>query len=53
MVSDQLAYYGGPGHGRWITVSANAEHVTGPRWKMAAPESRNLPTFAVRYPSDR
>jgi cell wall-associated NlpC family hydrolase len=26
------------------------EHVSGPRWKMAAPEARILPQFAVRHP---
>jgi hypothetical protein len=26
------------------------EHITGPRWKMAAPESRILPEFSVRHP---
>jgi cell wall-associated NlpC family hydrolase len=69
MVSGQLADWGDPGPGRWITIYANAEHVfmvvaglrfdtrndpehvTGPRWKMAAPESRILPKFAVRHPA--
>ncbi len=27
MVSGQLAYWGAPGAGRWITIYANAEHV--------------------------
>ena len=27
------------------------EHVSGPRWKMAAPEYRILPKFAVRHPA--
>ncbi|HVV88951.1 MAG TPA: hypothetical protein VHB53_00520, partial [Solirubrobacterales bacterium] len=27
MVSGQLAHYGSPGPGRWITIYANAEHV--------------------------
>lgn len=27
MVSAQLAYWGDPGQGRWITIYANAEHV--------------------------
>ena len=27
MVSGELAYWGSPGLGRWITVHANAEHV--------------------------
>jgi cell wall-associated NlpC family hydrolase len=27
------------------------EHVSGPRWKMAAPEASILPKFAVRHPS--
>jgi cell wall-associated NlpC family hydrolase len=67
MVSGQLAHYGDPGPGRWITIYANAEHVfmvvaglrfdtrndpehiTGPRWKMAAPEASILPKFAVRH----
>jgi cell wall-associated NlpC family hydrolase len=70
MVSGQLAHYGDPGPGKWITIYANAEHVfmvvaglrfdtrndpegiTGPRWKMAAPESSILPKFAVRHPAD-
>jgi cell wall-associated NlpC family hydrolase len=69
MVSGQLAHYGDPGPGRWITIYANAEHVfmvvaglrfdtrndpehiTGPRWKMAAPEASILPKFAVRHPA--
>jgi cell wall-associated NlpC family hydrolase len=69
MVSGQLAHFGDPGPGDWITVYANAEHVfmvvaglrfdtrndpehvSGPRWKMAAPESRILPKFAVRHPA--
>jgi hypothetical protein len=69
MVSGQLAHYGSPGPGRWITIYANAEHVfmvvaglrfdtrndpegvSGPRWKMAAPEYRILPRFAVRHPA--
>jgi cell wall-associated NlpC family hydrolase len=68
MVSGQLADWGDPGPGRWITIYANAEHVfmvvaglrfdtrndpehiSGPRWKMAAPEHRILPKFAVRHP---
>jgi hypothetical protein len=66
-VSGQLAHYGSPGPGKWITIYANAEHVfmvvaglrfdtrndpehiTGPRWKMAAPEASILPKFAVRH----
>jgi cell wall-associated NlpC family hydrolase len=27
------------------------EHISGPRWKMAAPESQILPKFAVRHPA--
>jgi hypothetical protein len=68
-VSGQLAHYGSPGPGRWITIYANAEHVfmvvaglrfdtrndpehvSGPRWKMAAPEASILPKFAVRHPA--
>jgi hypothetical protein len=68
-VSGQLAHYGSPGPGRWITIYANAEHVfmvvaglrfdtrnnpehvSGPRWKMAAPEATILPKFAVRHPA--
>ena len=68
-VSGQLAHYGSPGPGRWITIYANSEHVfmvvaglrfdtrndpehvSGPRWKMAAPEPRILPKFAVRHPA--
>ena len=68
-VSGQLAHYGDPGPGKWITIYANAEHVfmivaglrfdtrndpehvSGPRWKMAAPESSILPKFAVRHPA--
>lgn len=68
-VSGQLAHYGAPGPGKWITIYANTEHVfmvvaglrfdtrndptgiTGPRWKMAAPEARILPQFAVRHPA--
>jgi hypothetical protein len=68
-VSGQLAGYGDPGGGKWITIYANAEHVfmivaglrfdtrnnpsgvSGPRWKMAAPESTILPKFAVRHPA--
>lgn len=67
MVSGQLAHWGDPGPGKWITVYANAEHVfmvvaglrfdtrndpehvSGPRWKMAAPEASILPKFAVRH----
>jgi cell wall-associated NlpC family hydrolase len=70
MVSGQLADYGDPGPGKWITIYANAEHVfmvvaglrfdtrndpehvSGPRWKMAAPESQILPKFTVRHPAD-
>ncbi|HEY2053667.1 MAG TPA: hypothetical protein VGH14_07005 [Solirubrobacterales bacterium] len=69
MVSGQLAHYGDPAPGRWITIYANAEHVfmvvaglrfdtrndpegiSGPRWKMAAPEASILPKFAVRHPA--
>ncbi|HVT00215.1 MAG TPA: hypothetical protein VHE08_06840 [Solirubrobacterales bacterium] len=69
MVSGQLAHWGDPGPGRWITIYANAEHVfmvvaglrfdtrndpegiSGPRWKMAAPEASILPRFAVRHPA--
>jgi cell wall-associated NlpC family hydrolase len=69
MVSGQLADWGDPGPGRWITIYANTEHVfmvvaglrydtrndpegvSGPRWKMAAPESSILPKFAVRHPA--
>jgi hypothetical protein len=69
MVSGQLALWGEPGMGRWITVYANADHVfmvvaglrfdtrndelgvNGPRWKMAQPEARILPKFAVRHPA--
>jgi hypothetical protein len=69
MVSGQLADYGEPGPGRWITIYADDEHVfmvvaglrydtrndpegvSGPRWKMAAPESSALPRFAVRHPA--
>lgn len=68
-VSGQLAHYGLPGPGKWITIYANAEHVfmviaglrfdtrnnlegiSGPRWKMAAPEASVLPKFAVRHPA--
>lgn len=68
-VSGQLAHYGAPGPGRWITIYANAEHVfmvvaglrfdtrndpehvSGPRWKMAAPEASILPRFVVRHPA--
>jgi hypothetical protein len=68
-VSGQLAHYGSPGPGRWITIFANAEHVfmvvaglrydtrndpehvSGPRWKMAAPEATVVPKFAVRHPA--
>jgi cell wall-associated NlpC family hydrolase len=67
-VSGQLAHYGDPGPGKWITIYANPEHVfmvvaglrfdtrndpehiTGPRWKMAAPEPTVLPQFTVRHP---
>jgi len=70
-VSGQLAHYGSPGPGKWITIYANAEHVfmvvaglrfdtrndpegiSGPRWKMAAPEASILPKFAVRHPAGR
>jgi hypothetical protein len=69
MVSGQLAYWGEPGIGKWITVYANNEHVfmvvaglrfdtrddwpgvTGPRWKMAAPDPRVLPQFVARHPT--
>jgi cell wall-associated NlpC family hydrolase len=69
-VSGQLARYGEPGPGKWITIYANAEHVfmvvgglrfdtrndpegiSGPRWKMAAPEATVLPEFAVRHPAE-
>jgi hypothetical protein len=68
-VSGQLAHYGEPGPGKWVTIFANAEHVfmvvaglrfdtrndpehiTGPRWKMAAPEASILPKFALRHPA--
>jgi hypothetical protein len=69
MVSGQLAHWGEPGPGRWITIYANDEHVfmvvaglrfdtrndpegvSGPRWKMAAPEAGILPRFSVRHPA--
>jgi hypothetical protein len=28
------------------------EHITGPRWKMAAPEAAVLPEFSVRHPAE-
>lgn len=28
----------------------NPEHISGPRWKMAAPEASILPKFAGRHP---
>ena len=67
-VSGQLAHYGNPGPGKWITIYANAEHVfmvvaglrfdtrddwpgvSGPRWKLAAPDPRELPRFVPRHP---
>jgi hypothetical protein len=69
MVSGQLAHYGDPGPGRWITIHADDGHVfmvvaglrfdtrndpagvTGPRWKMAAPEAGEIPGFALRHPA--
>jgi hypothetical protein len=29
----------------------NIENISGPRWKMAAPEATILPKFAVRHPA--
>ena len=69
MVSGQLAHWGEPGPGRWITVYANDEHVfmmvaglrfdtredvpgiSGPRWKVAAPQPEVAALFALRHPA--
>jgi hypothetical protein len=66
-VSGQLAHYGAPGKWITVYANAehvfmvvaglrfdtrnNIENISGPRWKMAAPEATILPKFAVRHPA--
>ena len=66
LVSGELASYGLPGPGKWITVFANAGHTfmyvaglrfdtvalaeTGSRWSDRAADEPGLSTFSVRHP---
>lgn len=66
LVSGELAHWGLPGPGKWITVYANAGHTfmyvaglrfdtvalaeTGSRWSWRAADEPDLSTFAVRHP---
>ncbi|HWK18287.1 MAG TPA: hypothetical protein VNR66_12615 [Solirubrobacteraceae bacterium] len=67
LVSGELAHYGLPGPGKWITVFANAGHTfmyvaglrfdtvalaeTGSRWSDRAADEPDLSTFSVRHPA--
>ncbi len=66
VVSGQLANWGVPGPGKWITVFANGGHTfmyiaglrfdtvalaeTGDRWSTRSADESDLSTFAVRHP---
>jgi hypothetical protein len=66
LVSGELAHYGLPGPGKWITVFANSGHTfmyvaglrfdtvalaeTGSRWSGRAADEPDLSTFSVRHP---
>jgi cell wall-associated NlpC family hydrolase len=66
VVSGQLASWGAPGPGKWITVFANAGHTfmyvaglrfdtvalaeTGSRWSDRPADESNLSSFSVRHP---
>jgi cell wall-associated NlpC family hydrolase len=67
LVSGELANWGLPGPGKWITVFANAGHTfmyvaglrfdtvalaeTGSRWSQRAADESNLSSFAIRHPA--
>jgi hypothetical protein len=66
MTSGQLANWGAPGPGKWITIFANAGHTfmyvaglrfdtvalaeTGTRWSNRSADEPDLSTFAIRHP---
>ena len=66
LVSGELASYGDPGPGKWITIFANAGHTfmyvaglrfdtvalaeTGSRWSNRPADEPDLSTFSVRHP---
>lgn len=66
MTSGELAHWGAPGPGKWITIFANAGHTfmyiaglrfdtvalaqTGTRWSNRSANEPDLNTFAVRHP---
>lgn len=66
LVSGQLASWGDPGPGKWITIFANAGHTfmyvaglrfdtvalaeTGSRWSDHKADEPDLSSFAVRHP---
>jgi cell wall-associated NlpC family hydrolase len=66
MTSGQLATWGKPGPGKWVTIFANAGHTfmyvaglrfdtvalaeTGTRWSNRSADESNLSSFAVRHP---
>ena len=67
LVSGELANWGLPGPGKWITVFANAGHTfmyvaglrfdtvalaeTGSRWSQRTADESNLGSFAIRHPA--
>jgi hypothetical protein len=67
VVSGDLAHWGEPGPGKWITVFANAGHTfmyvaglrfdtvalaeTGSRWSDRSADEPDIKTFAVRHPA--
>jgi cell wall-associated NlpC family hydrolase len=66
LVSGELAHWGDPGPGKWITIFANAGHTfmyvaglrfdtvalaeTGSRWSQRPADESNLGSFAIRHP---
>ncbi len=66
MVSGELAHWGAPGHGKWITVFANNGHTfmyvaglrfdtvalaeSGTRWSNRPADESDLASFSVRHP---
>ena len=66
LVSGELANWGAPGPGKWITIFANAGHTfmyvaglrfdtvalaeTGSRWSQRAADESNLSSFSIRHP---
>lgn len=66
LVSGELARWGDPGPGKWITIFANAGHTfmyvaglrfdtvalaeTGSRWSQRSADESNLSSFSIRHP---